>query len=83
VDKSEELKNQIPISKELKKRIKIYRKRFNIKADIPDSEVIRLIKDFRWLAKLYIQEFKDKDPKKVLRDLEVGYNKDADNQPNK
>lgn len=64
---------------ELVERIKVYRKRFNLDSSVSDKFVIELIENFRWLAKLYITEFKHKSPEDILRKLKVGYNEDADN----
>jgi hypothetical protein len=69
----------LQINNKLQERIKVYRERFDIDPEVPDKKVIELIKNFRWLAKLYIREFKSKNPDELLQKHKLSYNENADN----
>ncbi|MFQ5493237.1 MAG: hypothetical protein ACE5DX_03705 [Candidatus Dojkabacteria bacterium] len=69
---------EIPSNKRIHK-IETYRKRFEFsETEFSDEEVWQFILHIRWLARLYINEYKHLSPKDILKQIELMYNKSAD-----
>lgn len=44
-----------------------------------DIDVWAIIKNTKWLARLYVNQYKHLSPKEILKKMEIRYNLNADN----
>lgn len=64
-----------------KEDINKYRSRLNLSMDeYSDKEVWEIVKNTKWLAKLYVNQYKHLSPKEILKKMNMEYNINADNK---